>query len=453
MTVRAIPKEYQKEDVLEIESFDGRALLGNEMGLGKTLTCLWYRTRNPHVGPTVIVCPAHLKYQWEREAATHTNLRFDVAEGQTPPHHPHHRKDGIIINYDILGHWMPYIEKHVKPQSVFLDEIHFVKEKDRKRSKAAKHLGKTVPHIIGCSGTPLLQRPAELWHPLNIIRPDLFPTFWTFGHEYCQPRLGRWGWEFNGATNLGKLHKYLTTHLMVRRLKKDVLKELPPKIRTVVPVKIEDMTEYFKAKFDFLNWLKRQDPAAAARAKNAQELAKVGYLLRLAAKLKCRAVVEWINDYLDEIDGKVILFAKHQEMIRVLEKKVNAKSVTIDGNVSRRERQARVDQFNDDPSTRVFIGSEAAITGYNLTAASTVIFTELWWRPGDHTQAEDRIHRIGPVSTSWIYYLVATNTIEERLCELIQTKQTVMSSVLDGGSLEGDLSIFNQLLAELGRAA
>lgn len=449
MSERAKPKPYQKDGVEDIECFEGRALLADEMGLGKTLQALWFRARNPQISPTVIVTPAHLKYQWEREAAVHTDLRYDIAEGRTPPKHPHHRRDGIIINYEILHWWLPYIKEHVKPKSVFLDEVHFISNPKAKRSAAVRKLCKNIDSVVAMSGTPLVNRPAELWHTLHVIRPDLFPSFWSFAHEYCKPRLKRWGWDFSGSNNLPQLHKLLKTYLMVRRLKSDVLTDLPAKIRSVVPIEISDIAEYRRATDNFLSWLRVKDAAAAARARNAEKLTQVGYLLRLAGKLKCKAAVTWINNYLTESDEKMLVFGKHQQMIRALEKKIDAKHVTIDGNVGKRERQNRVDQFNGDPNTRVLIGSEAAITGLNLTAASTVIFTELFWRPGDHTQAEDRIHRIGQENTSWIYYLVANGTIENRLCELIQGKQEVLSSVLDGGEITNQLSVFSQLIGEL----
>ena len=161
-------------------------------------------------------------------------------------------------------------------------------------------------------------------------------------------------------------------------------------------------------------------------------------------------MAEWINNFLETTDEKLVVFAVHKGMIRELQTRCKTKSVTIDGSVTGRLRQAAAAQFQNDKATRLFFGNlQAAGVGLTLTAASTVVFAEMGWTPGSHTQAEDRIHRIGQMGTAFVYYLVAAGTIEAHLCEIIQEKQEIIKNVLDGGDAGESLEIYDQLLARL----
>jgi SWI/SNF-related matrix-associated actin-dependent regulator 1 of chromatin subfamily A len=183
-------------------------------------------------------------------------------------------------------------------------------------------------------------------------------------------------------------------------------------------------------------------------------MAQTGELLRLAARLKLRSVVNWVTEFLQNSDEKIVLFANHHACIDALRRRVPGPCVTVDGRVSMKDRQAAIDRFQRDPSCRVFLGQiQACSTGITLTAASTVAFAELVWRPSDHIQGEDRVHRIGQESTCWAYYLVAHGTIEERLCSVLQQKQAVVSSTLDGIAHDGNLNIMEMLLQELDNEA
>jgi SWI/SNF-related matrix-associated actin-dependent regulator 1 of chromatin subfamily A len=238
---------------------------------------------------------------------------------------------------------------------------------------------------------------------------------------------------------------------MIRRLKEDVLADLPNKVRRVVPMALSDNKEYREAKNNFIGWLhKNYKGGSAKRALRAVAVTRIGYLLRLAAKLKARDVVRWVNTFLDEYpDEKIVLFAIHHKMIEVLQRHVKGKHVTIDGSVVGRRRKLAVDTFRRDKNTRVFIGNiKAAGTGVDglQDVCSNMAFTELWWRPGDHIQAEDRLYRIGQSGHVWINYLVAGDTIEEDLCRIIQTKQGVIRATLDGKEYDSDMDVFDQLI-------
>ena len=181
----------------------------------------------------------------------------------------------------------------------------------------------------------------------------------------------------------------------------------------------------------------------------AEGLFKIGELLRLTARLKMKAVVNWSNRFLEETDEKLILFARHKKAIAVLQKWVKAKHVTVDGSITGRNRYLAVQQFQNDPSTRLFIGSKAAIEILTLTAASTVGVVEFFWTPGEHLQLEGRPDRIGQKKTVWINYLIAANTIEENMCKILHKKQKVISAVLDGDSNINDLNLRQELLKVL----
>jgi SWI/SNF-related matrix-associated actin-dependent regulator of chromatin subfamily A-like protein 1 len=449
---KLVPFPYQKDVVLDVEDFNGRAMISAEMGLGKTAMALWVLKRQKIQSyPAVVVCPASTKYIWEHEAIR-IGIRPTVLEGTKPPEST--RKSTpprlTILNYDILKHWLPHLLKQ-GVSTVIYDESQYIANRRAGRTKAALKLGRQAKHVIALSGTPLVNRPAELWPTLHVVRPDLYPSFWTFCQRFCRPRRTPWGWDFSGASNLDILHSTLTRQMMVRRLKKDVLKDLPEKMRCVVPVEISDRKEYELARDDFVGWLKSRQADRVQSALRAQQMTQIGYLLRLCARLKLRAVVDWCNEFLSGSDEKLVVFAVHRKMIEALDRRLEGgKHVVIDGQVGGRLRKAAVDQFQRDPSTRVLIGNvKAAGVGLTLTAASNVAFAELYWTPGAMTQAEDRCHRIGTTSTVWAHYLVAHGTIEERLCKAIQEKQATIRTVLDGGAEEDDLSILDMLVSEL----
>lgn len=444
---------YQKEGVAAIENFGGRCLLADEMGLGKTLQALWFlRRERLQTLPALVVCPAAVKYTWEAQARDHVGLRAQVLEGQTPPagRLPSAMPKLTIINPDILRHWLPYL-KRLGIRTLVLDESQMFQNPRAKRTKAAMELARQCPHVLAMSGTPLTNRPSELWPTLNMVRPDLFPSFFSYAQTYCEPKRTRWGWEYKGASNLDQLHEQLRSTCMVRRLKADVLDQLPAKVRHVVPMELTDRAEYDEARDDFMGWLRKNHYGnKATRAARAAAVTRIGYLLRLSAKLKSKAVVQWAQRWLAEYpDQKLVLFAIHQKMIEVLERRLGVPTVKVDGSVTGRRRKLAVDKFKRDKNCRVFIGNiKAAGTGVDglQEVADTLAFAELWWRPGDHIQAEDRIHRIGQNKVAWINYLVAGGTIETDLCKIIQTKQETIRATLDGGPLAEDLDVFDQLL-------
>jgi SWI/SNF-related matrix-associated actin-dependent regulator 1 of chromatin subfamily A len=443
------PLPYQLDGAWAIHKFGGRALLADEMGLGKTFQALFYCTKKPKARPIIVVCPAHLKYNWENEAKMHVGFLSDVLEGRKPSKHtPFTTHPVIIINYEILWWWVDYLVK-LNPEVVVIDECQYIKNTGSRRYKAVKRLvtEADIPHRIALSGTPLTNRPSELWAVLSIIRPDLYPSFIEYADLYCAPRLAPWGMDYSGARHLGHLHRQLLRECMIRRKKKDVLKDLPEKIAKVIPVEITNRQEYEYAEAHFLRWLSEQSLARAKRAKRAVAITKVSYLMRLAARLKVPLVKQWIDDFKENTDEKLVVYSMHRPMIELLERRYHSECVRVDGSVTGRARQARVDQFQKDPNTRFFFGQgRAASTGLTLTAACNTLWTDFPWSPDVLDQADDRVHRIGQKRTVWNHYLVARNTIEDRVCSFLSTKKGILGEVLDGLSPSDNIDIFDALL-------
>ncbi len=462
--------KYQRKAVKRIEYFKGRALLADEMGLGKTWEALWWCKKHPEKTPIIVVCPANLKWVWEMEAWKLLKIRAVVLSGRTPPKSIKkgfqlNPKEMYIINYEVLNWWVRYLWK-LKAKVLIVDECHYQKSRGAKRTQAVLRLSKgpmtkkrykkgpnkgkrkrrRIPHVLAISGTPLTNRPHELYTTLRLVQPKIYKNHKFFAHRYCQPVWREWGWEYKGATNIQELHRRLKSQMMIRNLKKDVLKDLPDKTRMVIPLEIEDRKEYQEAETNFIAWLTKKSPAKAEKAGKAKQLVQLGYLKRLAADLKMSLVMQWIEDFMEESSGKLVVFAIHKRVIKQIHEQYPHTSVVIDGSVSNKNRKRAVQTFQRNKKIRLFIGNlTAAGVGITLTAAHTLMFCELDWVPGNHTQAEDRIHRIGQENAAMIYYLVAKDTIEEKLCKIIQKKQRIVSQILDGSIKKNTLDVFKSL--------
>ena len=437
---------FQKKGVAFLEARNGRALIADEMGLGKTVQALTWMELHPKKRPAIVVVPASLKLNWAREAGMWmTNPKVQILQGSKP---------GVpivgeilVINYDILVYWLDTLIK-IKPQVLVMDEVHYIKSNQTKRTKAIRRLAKGIPHVIGLSGTPIVNRPVEILNAVRLIDKDVVPNPWQFLHRYCGAKHNGYGWDFNGATRTDELHEKLANSIMIRRLKKDVLQDLPDKVRSFVPMELDNQSDYDKAEQNFIEFVKEQKGAAAAeKASNAQALAEIEGLKQLAVQGKMKQSVEWIKDFL-EVDGKLVVFATHKFVIDQLMTEFGDIAVKVDGSVTGANRDKAVTEFQGNPRIRLFIGNiKAAGVGLTLTASSNVVFLELPWTPGDLTQAEDRVHRIGQKDSVNIHYLLADGTIEEKVAKLIDRKRKVLDSVLDGQKTD-DQSLLQQLMEQ-----
>jgi len=436
---------FQKECIEKIIQFNGRSLIAAEMGLGKTIVALYWAKANPQVFPMIVLCPAVVKYHWENEAKA-AGLTTTVLEGQTV--YEAAKEQIIILNYDILRFWVDKL-RSLKPNTVVIDESQNLQDSRTKKTKATKKLCKGISNILALSGTPL-NRPIEFFSTLNILWPFDFSSRWTYCHRYCDPKHRPWGWEFKGATNTKELHEKLVEKGMLRYRTCDVMKDMPLKTRCVNTIPLTNPNEYRQATDNFREWLQKRNPKGAKRALKAEAMTKIGYLLRLSARLKMQYVIDWANEFLANSDEKLVLFAIHKQMITGLKEGIKAKSVVVDGSIIGPKRFENIEQFQNDKKTRLFIGNiKAASTGITLTAANYLAVCELPWQPATLLQVEKRIHRIGTTKPCWIYYLIAKDTLESKLCSVLQEKQKVMSAIIDGGEQETDLDIYSQLTRDL----
>lgn len=435
---------FQKEGVSYIDKKDGRVLIGDDMGLGKTIQALAYLQLYPDKRLAIIVCPASLKLNWRKEidASLSTDDTVTILQGKSPYIFT---QSIVIINYDILDAWKDHLIK-MKPSIIISDEIHYTKNNTALRTKALMKLAKGVPHFIGLSGTPIENRPIEIFNAIKMIDPYLVSNRFAFGKKYCGAKHNGFGWDFSGATNTEELHKLLTESIMIRRIKKDVLKDLPDKVRSFVPITLTTREEYTKVEFDFIEYIRQtKGEEAAVSVSAAETLVQIEYLKQAAVNGKMDSVIDWVRDFLNS-GAKLVLFATHKTAIDRLMEEFKDEAVKIDGSVSGLNRQKAVDDFQNKHKIRLFIGNiKAAGVGLTLTAASNVAFIELPWTPGELVQAEDRCHRIGQKYSVNVYYLLAENTIEDDIAALLDSKRKVLDAVIDGKETE-DVSLIGELI-------
>jgi SWI/SNF-related matrix-associated actin-dependent regulator of chromatin subfamily A-like protein 1 len=437
---------YQEEGVSFLDQNNGRGAICDEMGLGKTVQSLAWCAR--HTKRTLIVCPASVKYNWEKEINFWlvSNKKVFILNGRKSEEVPDD-VDYMIVNYDIVAHRGNDIVDF-NPEAIIIDEFHYVKESKTKRTKAVKLICGGRDHIIGLSGTPIKSRPLEFFNMLNLVNPVMFPSWWQYAQKYCDAKHNRFGWEFKGASNIEELNMILEG-VMIRRLKKDVLKDLPDKIRSTVPIELSNRAKYDRAKKDFLAYtLQEHGLKKAEKASNAEGVVKKGALRRLAIEGKMKGIIDWLKDFLeDNVDEKIILFTIHKQTIKDLMVHFSDVAVVIEGDTPAKERTKIVEKFQNNKKVKVFIGNMmSAGTGITLTASSTVCFLEIDYIPNEFLQAEDRAHRIGQKDSVNVYYFLGKDSIDEEIMiDILNPKMSVFNRVIDGKS-ESDTNIFETLM-------
>jgi hypothetical protein len=451
---------------IKIANPDGLYVTNDYVVTHNTPAALWLRKWFLPRATTVVICPATLKENWRREAARHANVRAEVLWKSHPPRGgglPPARGGFYVINYDILGRvqgrytrkkdrtWGNLL-KDLDPDLIIIDECQMIKNAAAKRSRRVRALCHGVRHVLALGGTGGMEsRPIELFNVLNLLRPDVFPSRFDFGLRFCGGVKNDFGgWEFKGATNLPTLSRKMRRTCTSRYRKEDVLDQLPPKTRTIIPFALDDAerAEYAGVHLEALRWLVRGGGLRAA------EMVKFNELKRRAARLKLRYVIRWLEDFL-ESGNKIAVAGTHKKILHPLADHFGRRAVLVDGGVTGDRRQRALDAFNHDKSVRLLLGNtQAAGVGWNCTSTSYFAFTEFGWTPAEHTQFEDRGHGIGRGGNQPLtaYYLVAAGTVEERVARLLQKKQEVLDTVLDGRRV-GDFQIYDQLRAEMVREA
>ena len=404
---------YQLEGI-EFAMNRRATLIADEMGLGKTIQAIGVMNAHPELYTVLIVCPASLRINWAREID-----RWLISPCV----------DVLIVNYDIL-HKYEWGKKTF--DLLIMDESHYLKNKSAKRSRLARTI--KAKHRILLTGTPILNRPVELWHQLHILDPIAWPlkSYGQYTHRYCAAHRTRWGMDVSGASNLGELNERIKP-LMIRRLKSEVLKDLPAKRRQIIELSTDGVSA------DLLDRMTAMDTEIeyAAKVKGLDEAMRVAFIdtatvRHEVALAKVHLAIEFIKEALESSE-KVVVFAHHRDVLQELyDGLLDYNPTVVHGSVSQYHRQAAVDRFQNEDGCRVFIGQiQAAGVGITLTAASHVIFVELDWTPGMVSQAEDRCHRIGQKDSVLVQHLVLDGTLDAKIAKALIKKQSIIDRAID----------------------
>lgn len=407
-----------------------RAILGDDMGLGKTRQAIAAMEAAAPEGRVLVVCPASLKLNWRREilmvdASARVEIPgFDKVEIENPR--------WVIVNYDLLRKYAERLHS-ADWVGVVLDEAHFIKNNSQRTSHCLKLLGvqdgARAPligpdYVFLLTGTPMTSRPKDLFNLLRCVGHPAARSFLSFARRYCDAYRNDYGWVTTGASNIDELNR-LMKEVMLRRKKDEVL-DLPPKIRSWIPVDISSSKSALNAVDSFLNWYAATDPAKPNDTQFLAHLTKVRVALH---KAKHAAVAERIRDVVDS-GQKVIVFTSFNDGIERHRKTLGDAAVTITGSDNARQRQEAVDRFQDDPTIKVALCNIiAGGVGITLTAGTHVIFQDLDWVPANHAQAEDRCYRMGQTRRVTVEYFHAAGTLDSYIAELLSRKMELIAAV------------------------
>lgn len=453
---------YQNEGVQRLVQAK-RLLLADEMGLGKTVQCIEainvIRTDDTRV---LIVCPKSVMGVWESELDRwlKSPLALHIASPKSFPL----PSDGSItlINYDICHKFRE--ELQLRSYDVLIcDEAHYLKSLTAKRTLAilgnvdATNTGIRSEYLWLLTGTPVLNRPVEIYPLLRALNPDEFASFDDFVARYCDPKTahhgrGRYSMDYSGAKNLAELSLRLEP-IMLRRYKVDVLTQLPPKFRSCLCLAGSDAAELERERLrsilaapshtnrddlehfgleasDLLSYLGKIADLDIDDPENRNRImGSLATVRKETALSKLEPAVELLSDIVDS--HKVVVFAHHRELIVALMERFGDQAVCVIGGMDMEARSHAVSRFQNDEDVRIFVGSiRAAGVGLTLTAASHVVFLELDWSPGVMSQAEDRCHRVGQLDSVQVQYFVFKDTIDEWIAKSLLYKQSTIDQIL-----------------------
>ena len=421
-----------------------RVILADDMGLGKTRQAIVAMEAGAPDGKVLVVCPASLKLNWKREiqmvdATAEVEVLGVDKEANRDPR-------WVIVNYDILRKHAERLHA-VEWSGVILDEAHFIKNASQRTNHCLKLLGvQADAHapVIGpefvflLTGTPMTNRPKDLFNLLRCVGHPSARSFLSFAKRYCDAYRNDYGWVTTGASNLEELN-LLMKEVSIRRKKEEVL-ELPPKIRSWVPVDISGSKAAFNAVERFLTWYAGTDPSQPNDTEFLARLMKVRTALH---KAKQGDVGERIRDVVGSGE-KVVVFTCFSDGIERHKRKLGDSAVTIKGSDTPEQRMAAVDRFQEDDTVRVALCNIiAGGVGITLTAGTHVIFQDLDWVPANHAQAEDRCYRLGQMSRVTVEYFLAAGTLDGYISELLEQKMKLIAAVeaeeLPDGSILADI--------------
>jgi len=473
---------YQEAGIQHLTSLPEGALVADEQGLGKTIQAIGLCNVSEDARKVLVVCPASVRINWQRECekwlTERTVRRFSLdmqsgrvvtverVEEPVVSQFPDVSGDVVVVNYDVLPKLAAALPCYGW-DIVILDEVHYCKNPKAGRTKEVLEIKKYARRVIGLTGTPIPNKPIELFPILQLVAPQEWDPpgramrkvegrktyvevgagqgagFFRFAKRYANAH-EEWVsktkkvWVFDGSSNLPELQEKLRETCMVRRLKSEVLKDLPPKRRSVVcfPVEGRGLVDEVTGECKGLSSVMRAttlDEVAKAMTKCKVEFTEYSAVRHSLAMRKVDSVQAHVVSALESGSEKVIVFAHHRDVVAELKSKLSDfGAVVLDGESTIEERQAAVDAFQTDEKVRVFIGTiGAAGVGLTLTAAQHVVFAELPLRPADLVQAEDRAHRIGQKGSVLVDILVWDGSVDAHIAKMLVAKQDVADMALD----------------------
>jgi len=437
-----------------------RCAICDEMGLGKTIQAIGIINNSPEIGQILVICPASLRLNWQRELAKWLvrPMKIAVVQGGKADDWEKSGADAadvLIVNYDIVKKHRTRLDARGEFDLMIVDEAHYLKNQKAQRTRAIygnrKSPGINAARTLCLTGTPMVNRPIELFSFLQHADPKgLGRNFFAYAKRYCNAHRNSYGWDFTGASNLPELQRKLREKFMVRRLKADVLTDLPAKRRQVIELPQNGCSAAVKAEAraaaqheDSLAELQAgvelakasDDPgeykAAVAALRKASGIA-FGEMARARHDLAVSKVPPVIEHLTTILEGgqPVVCFAWHKDVIAALGEAFPS-AVSITGETKLADRQKAVDDFQAGKSD-LFLGNiQAAGVGITLTRSSHVVFAELDWTPAGCSQAEDRCHRIGQTDSVLVQHLVVDGSLDATMAHAIVKKQAVLDAALD----------------------
>ena len=477
---------FQKQGIAFGIGKYARLLIADEMGVGKTVQAIGLSSYYINEWPVLVICPSSLKFAWRDEISTWLNELLTKNEIQIIKKTKNEFKENkkfYIISYDLS---VRMIEKIINKNFKFIivDEAHYLKNRQAKRTILLTPILQKSKRVILLTGTPIMAKPMEIYPLLHILRPDHFKSFIEFGARYCDPKKNFGNFiDYSGSSNTKELNAILNKFIMIRRLKKDVLSELPPKKRQKIEIStdkkiikvlkalMEKSTEKFEKllgqQLDMesvginIDDLKGGDEKnnndensdQKDNSKNKKSIVnKFNKAYLLTGQSKLPGIRDYVN-YLIDNSCKFLIFAHHTEILDTIEQVVKEDKVQyirIDGKVKIEDREDLVHEFqNNDDCLVAILSITACATGLTLTKASTVVFAELHFTPSIMIQAEDRVHRIGQEGNCVnIHYLFADNTLDVLLFRKLNEKQNIVSTTLDNDKKDLDVTKIKEKVGE-----
>ena len=407
---------FQQEGLAFLLRTD-RALLADEMGLGKTVQALAMLAQ-AGAYPALVVAPPHLMRNWENEIARFVRRpdgsppAVHVLKGLTPYALP--PADLYLMHYLLLRGWKESLPEYGIPTVIF-DEIQELRHSGTEKYSAASLLAGAASRVVGLSGTPIYNRGAEIWNVVNILDYHFLGDYESFTREWCY---GYGGQIVAKPELLGE--KLREEGLMLRRTKRDVLKELPPKRRLVMPVDSDDAV-YRRLMQPVRETIGRLRGAASGSQRALWEMEVERGERRATGVAKAPYVAQFVRALLDAGE-RVLLFAHHHEVMDLYKKELRAFSPAfVTGRETPAMKERSVERFMAGRTDLCCISLRAA-AGLNLQRATCVVFGELDWSPAVHSQAEDRAHRMGQTDSILCYYLVSQGGSDQDMQDALGLK-------------------------------